>query len=154
MNSLDVFVLPSFAEGTPKSIIEAMAHGIPVIATTVGGIPDILDGESGILVPPGDAQALAAAMHVLMSNNPRRTAMGLAAKQRYEKLFSREAVLPMMLQTYSRITRNGHELAKGLSDDRHPWSENLKSEDNGLAHHGSPNPSDSGDQGSFSAAMS
>lgn len=122
MNSLDVFVLPSFAEGTPKSIIEAMAHGVPVIATTVGGIADILDGESGILVPPGDSAALADAMLSLARDHTRRVAMGVAAKQRYEKLFSQRAVLPLLLQTYSRVTRNGHELAKGISEDRHPWS--------------------------------
>jgi len=122
MNSLDVFVLPSFAEGTPKSIIEAMAHGVPVIATTVGGIADILGGESGILVPPGDSVALANAMLLLARDPTRRVAMGAAAKLRYEELFSQRAVLPLMLQTYSRVTRNGHELAKGISEDRHPWS--------------------------------
>jgi len=122
MNSLDVFVLPSFAEGTPKSIIEAMAHGVPVIATTVGGIADILDGESGILVPPGDSVALANAMLLLARDPTRRVAMGAAAKLRYEELFSQRAVLPLMLQTYSRVTRNGHELAKGIWEDRHPWS--------------------------------
>jgi len=122
MNSLDVFVLPSFAEGTPNSIIEAMAHGVPVIATTVGGIADILDGESGILVPPGDSAALADAMLLLARDQRRRVAMGVAAKQRYEKLFSQTAVLPLMLQTYGRITRNGHEFAKDIYEHRHPWS--------------------------------
>ena len=122
MTSLDVFVLPSFAEGTPNGIIEAMAHGVPVIATTVGGIPDILDGDSGILVPPGDIAALAEAMLLLARDHSRRAAMGTAAKQRYEKLFSQKAVLPLMIQTYSRVTRNGHELAKDISEDCHPWS--------------------------------
>lgn len=122
MNSLDVFVLPSLAEGTPKSIIEAMAHGVPVIATKVGGIPDILDDETGILVPPGDSASLAEAMLLLANDPTRRAAMGVAAKQRCDKLFSSKAVLPLMLQTYSRLTRNGHEMAKGISEDRHPWS--------------------------------
>ena len=122
MNSLDVFVLPSLAEGTPKSIIEAMAHGVPVIATTVGGIPDILDEKTGILVPPDDSGALAEAMLRLANDPTRRAAMGTAAKQRCDKLFSHQAVLPLMLQTYSRVTRNGHELGKSFSEHRHPWS--------------------------------
>jgi len=122
MNSLDVFVLPSFAEGTPKSIIEAMAHGVPVIASSVGGIPDILDGESGILVAPGDAGALAQAMLSLAKDPERRIAMGAAAKERCEKLFSTKAVVPLILQTYARVTRNGHELGQSVSEHRHPWS--------------------------------
>src|ERR1043165_2706351 len=68
MRSLDVFVLPSLAEGTPNSIIEAMAHGLPIIATEVGGIPDLLSADSGILVPPGDTAALAEAMRRLASD--------------------------------------------------------------------------------------
>lgn len=122
MNSLDAFVLPSFAEGTPNSIIEAMAHGVPVIATTVGGIPDIVDSESGILVAPGDTAGLADAMLLLASDHVRRAAMGAAAKRRYENLFSRKAVLPLMLQTYARVTRNGHEFGKDIHEARHPWS--------------------------------
>jgi glycosyltransferase involved in cell wall biosynthesis len=124
MNSLDVFVLPSLAEGTPNGIIEAMAHGIPVIATKVGGIPDIIDVESGILIPPGDASALADAMHQLIRDPKRRKSMGEAAKRRYQELFSPPAVLPLMLQTYGRLTRNGHEFAEVLSAQAgpHPWA--------------------------------
>jgi glycosyltransferase involved in cell wall biosynthesis len=125
MNSLDVFVLPSRAEGTPNGVIEAMAHGVPIIATQVGGVPDIVDAECGILIPPGDAAALADAMLSLARNPARRIAMGVAAKQRYEKLFSPAAVLPVMLQTYARVTRNGHEFVQPPSEDgiQHPWIE-------------------------------
>jgi glycosyltransferase involved in cell wall biosynthesis len=124
MNSLDVFVLPSLAEGTPNGIIEAMAHGIPVIATPVGGIPDIVDADSGILVPPGDAASLAAAMLLLARDPARRKAIGIAARQRYEKLFSPAAVFPLMLQTYGRVAGNGHALI-GVSENnhQHPWVE-------------------------------
>jgi glycosyltransferase involved in cell wall biosynthesis len=125
MNSLEVFVLPSLAEGTPNCVIEAMAHGLPIIATSVGGIPDIVNAECGILVPPGNADALADAMQLLARDPALRAAMGAAARRRYEKLFSPQAVLPVMLQTYARVTRNGHELGLPLSENglQHPWIE-------------------------------
>src|SRR6185503_15648356 len=68
MRTLDVFVLPSFAEGTSKSVIEAMAHGLPIITTNVGGSPDLLTPDTGILVPPRDSAALADAMQCLASD--------------------------------------------------------------------------------------
>ena len=124
MSSLDVFVLPSLAEGTPNSVIEAMACGVPVIATNVGGIPDILNPECGILIPPRDADALAEAMLTLATNPELRARMGAAARERCEKLFSPKAVMPLVLQTYARITRNGHELPQSIrhSEERHPWA--------------------------------
>jgi len=125
MNSLDVFVLPSLAEGTPNSIIEAMAHGIPVIASEVGGIPDILGDDAGIGVAPGDATALANAM-LLLTNDPElRKKMGAAAQERYQKLFSPKVVLPLMLDIYKRVVGNGHAataIASG-NGSRHPWAE-------------------------------
>ena len=125
MKSLDVFVLPSLAEGTPNGLIEAMAHGLPVIATWVGGIPDIVNAECGILIPPGDAEALAEAMLSLAGDPERRARMGAAAKKRCEQLFSPQTVLPLVLQTYARVTRNGHELGLPLSENgiQHPWIE-------------------------------
>jgi len=124
MRSLDVFVLPSFAEGTPNSIIEAMAHGVPVIASNVGGIPDIIDADSGILVPSGDAGALADAMMTLTRDHERRNEMAAAARRRYEKLFAPNAVMPLMLKTYQRVMGNGHfsnELTSDTTHD-HPWA--------------------------------
>lgn len=124
MNSLDVFVLPSLAEGTPNSIIEAMAHGIPVIASNVGGIPDIVDAESGILVPPADAAALAGAMMTLAQDTKRRKEMGVAARARYEKLFAPKAVMPLMLEIYQRVIGNGHAANAIIpdNDQQHPWA--------------------------------
>jgi len=125
MKSLDVFVLPSLAEGTPNGVIEAMAHGLPIIATWVGGIPDIVNAECGILIPPGNADALADAMEQLAGDPALRAEMGAAAKRRCEKLFSPQAVIPVMLQTYARVTRNGHEFTQMLSENgmHHPWIE-------------------------------
>lgn len=124
MNSVDVFVLPSLAEGTPNSMIEAMAHGLPIIATTVGGIPDIIDGVSGILVAPGDTAALANAMIKLAENRELRERMGVAAKERYQKLFSSKVVVPLMLETYKRVKNSGDNKASSdlTPGNLHPWT--------------------------------
>lgn len=120
MRTLDVFVLPSFAEGTSKSVIEAMSHGLPIITTNVGGLPDLLPPSAGILIPPGDSAALADAMHCLASDPALRRQMGQAARDSYLKLFAPHAVLSMLIGTYSRMTgTNGHE-SKSLSG-KHPW---------------------------------
>jgi glycosyltransferase involved in cell wall biosynthesis len=118
MRTLDVFVLPSYAEGTSKSIIEAMAHRLPIITTNVGGSPDLLTPDAGILIPPGDSAALAAAMERLASDPALRKQMGQAARERYLKLFAPDAVMSMLLSTYSRVAGNGHNSHNG----HHPWS--------------------------------
>jgi glycosyltransferase involved in cell wall biosynthesis len=124
MDSLDVFVLPSFAEGTPNCIVEAMAHGVPVIASAVGGIPDMLDADCGILVPPGDPAALADAMMLLAGNPVRRNDMGAAARARYHRLFGPAAVVPLMLNIYRRVAGNGHAVTTSSGNGhRHPWAE-------------------------------
>lgn len=121
MKTIDVFVMPSFTEGTPNCIVEAMAHGKPIIASQVGGVPDMIGNEAGVLVPPGDAQALADAMLRLAGDNDLRDAMGSAARERYERLFSPAAVLPLILKTYERVSGNGHKAAID-NGHRHPWA--------------------------------
>jgi glycosyltransferase involved in cell wall biosynthesis len=120
MQAVDVFVLPTLAEGTPNSIVEAMAHGLPVIASAVGGIPDLVTPDSGILIPPGDRKALANAMTRLASDHGLRVRMGREARARYEKLFSPEAVVPMLMDTYRR-TATTIAKSHGSSPAEHPW---------------------------------
>jgi len=117
MRSIDVLMLPSLAEGTPNCVIEAMAHGVPVIATAVGGIPDTVSPEMAILVAPGDVAALADAMAELASNPARRAAMGHAARERYNALFSPPAVLPLLADRYRRVAGRSSN-----GSPEHPWS--------------------------------
>ena len=84
----DLFVLPSIYEGFPVAILEAMAAGLPVVATRVAGIPEaVADGETGLLVPAEDAAALASAMARLSLDAKLRSKMGEAGRERFEKLF-------------------------------------------------------------------
>ena len=85
----DILVLPSFAEGLPMVILEAFAHAIPVVATPVGAIPEVIeDGRNGLLVPVGNVSALAAALERLIGDPELRRTLGQAAKrdhtQRYD----------------------------------------------------------------------
>ena len=121
MRTLDVFVLPSFAEGTSKSIIEAMAHRLPIITTNVGGSPDLVTPDAGILIPPGDSAALAEAMERLASDPALRKRMGEAARERYLKLFAPVAVMSILVSTYSRVAGNGHN-SPGPHNAHHPWA--------------------------------
>jgi glycosyltransferase involved in cell wall biosynthesis len=78
----DIFVLPSLREGLPLTILEAMACGKPVIATNVGGVPEVVkDGVSGILVPPKDTEALHSAMNELLGNREKLKKMGYNGKR-------------------------------------------------------------------------
>jgi glycosyltransferase involved in cell wall biosynthesis len=123
MNSFDVFVLPSLTEGTPNVIIEAMAHSKPIIATAVGGVPDLINEDVGILVAVDDVEALAAAMVRLASNSELRTRMGLAARKRYERLFTPAMVLPVLIDFYkgvgSKHSRGSN--GNGSASVTHEW---------------------------------
>ena len=124
MHSLDIFVMPSFNEGTPNSVVEAMAHGKPIIASDVGGIPDMIGDEAGVLVPAGDIDALTAAMLRLAQDPMLCQRMGKAALIRYHQLFSPKAVIPLILETYRRVAGNGFQNAKPVAGEGHvhPWA--------------------------------
>lgn len=94
MEEADIFVLPSFAEGVPVVLMEAMASRMPVIATRVGGVEELVtDGESGFVVPPGDTASLAARIEDLLSDSERCRQMGLNGRRKVEAEFdvAREA---------------------------------------------------------------
>ena len=83
----------------------------------------MIDSESGILVPPGDAPALAKAMTFLAQNPQERIRMGHAARERYRRLFSPKAVVPLMLETYDRIRVESRDSSLVRSDkNTHPWT--------------------------------
>lgn len=85
----DLFVLPSFTEGLPNVLLEASSVGLPVVATAVGGTPEVvIDGVTGRLVPPGDPQALAEALLDLLPDGPRRRHMGEAGRDHVQRTFS------------------------------------------------------------------
>jgi glycosyltransferase involved in cell wall biosynthesis len=79
----DSFVLPSLWEGLPMALIEAMASGLPIIATDVSGTRDVMvPGETGVLVPPGNSESLVQAIETLMKDPARGRRMGAAARRR------------------------------------------------------------------------
>jgi glycosyltransferase involved in cell wall biosynthesis len=97
---LDVFVLSSNAEGTSMSILEAMASGVCVVATSVGGTPDLLaDGASGMLVPPGDPAALVDALTQVLRDGERRRRFAQAGRARAERQYSE----PVMVEAYEAL---------------------------------------------------
>lgn len=102
MSAMDCFVLPSYAnEGVPQAIMQAMAMELPVISTRVGAIAEVLvEGETGMFVPPRDAAALALAMKDAMASPEKRTAWGKAARAIAERRFSLEQMLDAMEEVF------------------------------------------------------
>lgn len=104
MSALDVFILPSECEPFGLVLIEAMARGIPVIATRAGGVPEIVvQGETGLMVPPNDPQALADAIRYMEDNPLMRLQMGETARLRAQKFFDQKIMLDAYQRLYSRI---------------------------------------------------
>ena len=125
MESLDVFVMPSFSEGTPNSIVEAMACGKPIIASDVGGIPDVIGDDAGIRVAAGDIGGLTQAMLALARDPELRHRMGAAARKRYEELFAPTVVLPLMTNLYRQVIADGNGSSSMAAPDEraHPWED-------------------------------
>lgn len=100
----DVFALPSYMEGMPMALLEAMSWGLPVVATAVGGMPEIVtDGIDGLLIPARDIDALAAALARLMSDPALRDRLGTAARETIAARLSLDAAIERLLALYRRF---------------------------------------------------
>jgi len=104
----DLFVLPSLYEGQGRVLVEAMAAGLPVVATKVGGVPDVVvDGETGILVPAADSRALAMAIIRILTDEDKAKRMGQAGRERVDPEFSVETMVEKIDMLYRSLKRYG-----------------------------------------------
>ena len=100
----DAFLLTSVSEGIPLTVIEAMAAGLPVVSTAVGGVPEVIvDGETGLLAPAGDDQDLAQALLILSADGGLRTRMGEAGRRRAHDVFSEEKMHAGYRECYNEM---------------------------------------------------
>lgn len=108
LQQASLYVLPSYHEGMPMSLLEAMAAGLPVISTRVGGIPELVsDGVDGILLEPGDIAALRDALRQLLQDPQRAGQMGRAGRHKIEATFATSVVLPQIEQLYLELGATG-----------------------------------------------
>src|SRR5690606_24828257 len=99
-----IVCLPSYREGLPKALLEAAAAGRPIVTTDVPGCREVVrDGENGVLVPPRDAPALAAALRPLLTDRPLRAEMGRRGRERAEREWGSDVVLRQMLALYADV---------------------------------------------------
>lgn len=104
LSQADLLLLPSYHEGLPVAVLEAMAYGLPVISTPVGGIPEAVDdGETGFLVPPGDVAALAEKIRLLLTDPELRARMSRMAQQRMMEKFEVTAIMQQLYALYDRL---------------------------------------------------
>lgn len=117
MQRFTVFALSSIAEGTPVTLLEAMACGLPIVSTRVGGIPDLVpEGVAGALVPASDPGAMADALAGYVVDAERVRREGAAARQRIEGRYSIHAMLSAYLDLYDRLTGAKTKLNKTIEE--------------------------------------
>jgi glycosyltransferase involved in cell wall biosynthesis len=104
----DVFVLPSLEEGFPIAALDAMAAGLPVVASAVGGVPELIeDGKTGWLVPPRDVEALASRLRLLLKNPEQKLGMGAAGQARVRDHFSPTQMIESFARLYDELVDRG-----------------------------------------------
>ncbi len=103
----DIFVFPSFQEGFPNSVLEAMACGIPVISTKIGGVVDVIrDGENGLLVEPGNVNQLADALKKLISDAEYASTLGKNALKTVRENYDINVIANKYVKLYGRLMKN------------------------------------------------
>lgn len=116
MRSFSLFALSSIAEGTPVTLLEAMASGLPVVSTSVGGIPDLVaDGAGGALVPPSNPDAMAGALAAYVRDRARARAHGAAARARVEQQYSMHAMLAAYLALYDGLLQSKNKVNEAIT---------------------------------------
>jgi len=106
LKNSDIFILPSYNEGLPMSILEAMAYGLPIISTPVGGISEAVeDGVSGFLIQPGDSEALAEKINLLANNRPLMGQMGQQAYKQATEKFDIKIITRQLQDIYDKILK-------------------------------------------------
>lgn len=110
MRQMDVFVISSHREGSTTTAIEAMASSLPVVATNVGAVGEVVaDGETGLLVQPGDPAALAAAVEALVEDEQLRTSLAVAGRKRFDDQFALPRALAKRALVYRRAASRRHD---------------------------------------------
>ena len=119
MRNLDLFVLPSLREGISNTILEAMASGLPVIATNVGGNSELVEnGKTGILIPPSEPHILAKTIMSYVRDPGNLIEHGRAGRQRAENEFSMESMVNRYLAVYDEVLSAGREgISRGIPPD-------------------------------------
>lgn len=105
MAQCDLFVLPSYTEGFPNAVVEAMALGRPIVATTVGAIPEMLHGEAGILVESRNVEQLTAAIRRVIEDPELRRQLGMRAQERAKANYSIDVVFDAYVSRWNRVSK-------------------------------------------------
>jgi glycosyltransferase involved in cell wall biosynthesis len=108
----DVFCLPTVGDSNPWVILEAMACATPVVSTSVGAIPELLgEGEAGLVVEPGDRDALGVALDTLLGDDLRRRRLGAAGRRRCERHYDSRVQVPLLFELLRQVALNSHSTA-------------------------------------------